>query len=144
MGGPVRRNRLDSGSASHYRRDVILTRVRARASLVAPALLLSLIALACPHIGDSHHDPDGDFALVVAHDASGHGLGTPSSDQEPPRHCAICHWSRSFRPLTQIAFLGFSSVDAVRLVGVDVFTAARSCLAAQPPLRAPPTSPTRA
>ena len=114
---------------------------RSRAPAIAPVLLLSLAALALPHVGDSNHDPDGDFALVVAHDAAGHAVGIPSSTEEPTRHCAICHWSRSFRPLTQITYLASARLEAAGLRYSNHSPVARADIAAQPPLRAPPTSP---
>ena len=117
---------------------------RARAVSIAPALLLSLAALAFPHIGDAHHDPDSDFALVVAHDPSGHNVSRPSSSDGEPQHCAICHWSRIFRPLTQTALLHAAVCEPAGVVYRDVFRVAIRGDAAQPPLRAPPTSPARA
>lgn len=113
---------------------------RTRASAIAPALLLSLAALALPH-ADPGHDADGAFALLVVHDASGHGVGAPASEDPEPNHCAICHWSRPFRPLPQTAVLAFASVATTGFLRIDDFTAARTDSAAQPPLRAPPHSP---
>ena len=132
---------LDSVAGYRYRRPLMLKWVRARASAVAQVLLLSLATFAWPHSGDAHHDADGEFALVVAHDAPGHSLRGPSSSEEQPRHCAICHAARSFRPLTQVTFLASSPVEAVGFISPDVVTAAKSDFAEQPPLRAPPTSP---
>jgi len=121
---------------------VVLRRIRARAPAIAPVLLVSLIALAMPHVADSHHDPDSQFALAVAHDPAAHGIGTPSSDEESPQHCAICHWARSFRPLTTIAFHASAFVQAAGLPSVTVFRVAADDSAGQPPLRAPPSSQT--
>lgn len=118
----------------------MLTWFRARASAIAPALLLSLAALTLPH-ADSDHDADGAFALLVVHDASGHGVSAPPSENAEPSHCAICHWSRPFRPLTQTAVLAITSVAATGFSRIDDFTAARTDSSAQPPLRAPPYSP---
>ena len=132
---------LDSATGCRYRHQLMLKWFRARASAVAPVLLLSLATLAWPHIGDAHHDADGEFALVVAHDASGHRLGSPSPPEEQQRHCAVCHAVRSFRPLTQITFLDSSSVEAVGFTSPDVSPTAKNDSSAQPPLRAPPTSP---
>jgi len=123
---------------------VTLKWFRARAVSIAPALLLSLAALALPHIGDAHHDPDSDFALVVAHDPSGHNVSRPSSPDGETHHCAICHWSRIFRPLTQTAIVHFAVCERAGLVCGNVFRVAIRGDAAQPPLRAPPTSPARA
>ena len=114
---------------------------RSRASVIAPALVLSLAALAFPHIGDSAHDADGEFASFVVHTAAGHAVGTPSSSDEPSHHCTICHAARSFRPLTQINFLAAAPVNAAGLNALDHPVVATAEIAAQPPLRAPPSSP---
>lgn len=116
---------------------------RSRASATAPILLLSLAALALPHGGESAHDADGDFALVFAHDANGHGVGAPSTTEEPD-HCAICHFSRQFRPLTQIALVAAAFDAASAFASPDVPAVALADSAAQPPLRAPPISPDNA
>jgi hypothetical protein len=113
---------------------------RTRASVIAPALLLSLAAVTLPH-ADSDHDADGAFALLVVHDAGVHGIGAPASEDAEPSHCAICHWSRPFRPLPQTAVLAITSVAATGFFHVDDFWGARRDRAAQPPLRAPPHSP---
>ena len=135
---------LDITSACRYRHSLVLQWCRARTSAVAPVLMLSLAVLAWPHFGDSHHDPDGEFAPVFAHDPEGHSIGGSSSDQEPPRHCAICHAARFFRPITHVSFLSSSCAETVGFICSDVFTAAKGDISSQPPLRAPPTSPTSA
>ena len=118
---------------------------RARAFAIAPVLLAMLAALVVPHVGDSHHESDVDFAPLVAHDESAHRIGNATSDdEEQPLHCAICHWSRSVRPLIQIVFRASSTTEAIGLVLVDAFAAADSGRASQPPLRSPPASPARA
>ena len=78
-----------------YRQHQMLKCFRTRASAIAPLLLLSLASLALPHANDNH-DADGAFALLVVHDASGHGVGAPASEEADPGHCAICHLSRPF------------------------------------------------
>jgi hypothetical protein len=115
---------------------------RTRASAIVPALLLALAALTLPH-ADPDHDADGAFALLVVHDASGHGVSAPPSEDGEPSHCAICHWSRPFRPLTQTTVLAITSVAAAGFSRIDDFRAAKTDSAAQPPLRAPPDSPER-
>ena len=114
---------------------------RVRASAIAPILLLSLTALTLPHVGDSAHDADSVFAIVFAHDAAGHAIGRSSAGEGPPDHCAICHFSRPFRPLTQIAFVAAAAAEATALVFHDVHAVAKAEFSAQPPLRAPPLSP---
>jgi hypothetical protein len=114
---------------------------RTRASAIARALLLPLAALTLPHAG-SDHDADSAFALLVVHDASGHGVGsTPASENAEPNHCAICHSSRPFRPLPQTAALAVTSATTIGFIRFDTFRAAGTDSFAQPPLRAPPDSP---
>jgi hypothetical protein len=112
---------------------------RTRASGVARLLVLSLAALALPH-ADSNHDADGTFALLVVHDASGHGVGTPASEDADPGHCAICHLSRPFRPLAQTAIPAITSAATTGFIHLDDSRTAKAGAAAQPPLRAPPVS----
>ena len=114
---------------------------RARAAAIAPILLLSLAALTLPHASDSAHDADGNFAIVFAHDAAGHAVGRPSAAEEPPDHCAICHFSRPFRPLTQITFIAAAALQSSARILHDIHAVAKTDLSAQPPLRAPPLSP---
>jgi hypothetical protein len=116
---------------------------RTRASAIAPLLLLSLASLALPH-ADDDHDADGAFAMPVVHDASGHSVGAPSSEEADPGHCAICHLSRPFRPLAQTAIPAIASAAITGFIHVDDSRTARADTAAQPPLRAPPVSPDHA
>lgn len=113
---------------------------RTRASAIAPLLLVSLAALTLPHADGSDHDSDGAFALFVVHDAGGHGVGVPASEDAEPGHCAICHWSRPFRPLTQTAVVAIASAATTRFFRAVDSAAAKTDTAAQPPLRAPPDS----
>jgi len=113
---------------------------RTRASALAPVLLLSLLALAAPHIGGSHHDADSDISPVGVHDHSAHRIGssspiTPSATQ----HCAICHWSRSFRFFRQVTVLAAAYTEAAPIVLVEAFIVINAGLAGLPPLRSPPT-----
>ena len=112
---------------------------RTRASAIAPLLLLSLASLALPH-ADDEHDADGTFALLVVHDASGHGVGAPASEETDPGHCAICHLSRPYRPLAQTAIPAIASTARTGFVHVHDSRTTRADTAAQPPLRAPPVS----
>ena len=123
-----------------YRRHQMLKWFRTRASAIAPLLLLSLASLALPH-ADDNHDADGAFAVPVVHDASGHGIGAPASEEADPGHCAICHLSRPFRPLAQASIPAIASAARTGFIHVDDSRTARADTAAQPPLRAPPFSP---
>ena len=114
---------------------------RSRGSEIAPALLLALAALALPHAGDYAHDADGDFAPLVVHSAARHAVSTPIPPDESSDHCAICHAARSFRPLIQINFLAGAPLNAAGFNALDLLAVATAAIAAQPPLRAPPTSP---
>jgi hypothetical protein len=110
---------------------------RTRASGVARLLVLSLAALALPH-ADTNHDADGAFALPVVHDATGHSVSTPASEDAEPGHCAICHLSRPFRPLAQTAIPAIASSARTGFIHADDSRTAKAATAAQPPLRAPP------
>src|SRR5688572_10503853 len=118
---------------------------RTRASAVGPVLLLSLLALATPHTFGTHHDSDSEIAPIGVHDHAAHRVGSASGTADPsPQHCAVCHWSRSFRLLTRVPTIAASCVEAVRIVPPDPCAAADNGTAAQPPLRAPPAVPSLA
>ena len=106
-----------------------------------PAVLLALMALAVPHGGDNHHDGNG-LATVVVHDASDHSIGALSFSEERPDHCAVCQWTRTFRHQAEVAFLAALSTEQVTLFRQDDATPRGTGVATQPPLRAPPSSPT--
>jgi hypothetical protein len=119
---------------------VTLKRLRACASSLVPALLLSLAALAVPHDGHSGHDPDSDFTPVF-HDESAHRIGSPSLNREPPGHCAVCHWSRSFRTLQQVTFWASAALETAAFVSLENFSTPKIALAGLPPFRSPPALP---
>jgi hypothetical protein len=112
--------------------------VRTRSSSVAAALLVSLLSLQLPHTADADHDSHGSLALF-AHDPSTHAIGKQAPGGEaPPLHCVVCHIARSFRPQTAASSPPVPVVSTRTLVHIDVFTAARPAVVAQPPLRSPP------
>jgi hypothetical protein len=115
---------------------------RARARSVAATTLLSLVALtarsAAPHQDDCH---DAICAVaVVPHDASSHSIGRDTSDAERPLHCVLCHWTRIVRPSADARQHDAPAVDGTVRFLVDSVYAPEAFLAAQPPLRAPPSS----
>ena len=115
---------------------------RAKARSVGATALLSLVTLtvwsALPHQDDCH---DEICAVIVPHDPSAHSVGrTDSSNGDRPLHCVLCHWTRTFRPSAQAAHPLAPAVDRAVRVLVHVVLAPEAFLAAQPPLRAPPTS----
>jgi hypothetical protein len=115
--------------------------VRQRTSSVAAALLVSLLSLQLPHTADADHDSHGSLALV-AHDPSTHAIqDTARGHDAPPLHCVVCHIARSFRPQIAASSLPVPVVSSSTLVHIEVVTAARPSVAAQPPLRSPPASP---
>jgi hypothetical protein len=119
----------------------MLKLARARISPAATVLLVSFLSLNLPHVGDAHHDPDGAI-VVFAHDASAHRVsGNAPEDGAPPQHCVVCHLARSFLPRTEATSLPAPIAEASTRVHVEVFTAPRTALVAQPPLRSPPASP---
>ena len=117
---------------------------RAHARTVAATLLLSLATLGAslysPHPADCH---DADCGVIlVAHDASAHRLtANPSAAGTQPLHCLVCHWARSFRPSIEVRFLTTPAATRGVTLHVESFTAAVTAPVAQPPLRAPPSSP---
>lgn len=117
---------------------------RARARSVGTTALLSLVTLsvwsAMPHRDDCH---DAICAVVVPHDPSAHSVGrADTSHGDRPLHCVLCHWTRIARPSASIAYHLAPAVDQAVRVPVDLVFAPETFLAAQPPLRAPPASPT--
>jgi hypothetical protein len=116
---------------------------RARAQSVGATALLSLVTLivgsALPHPDDCH---DAICAVVVPHDPSAHSIGrADTSNEDRPLHCVLCHWTRIVRPPVNTAYhLAPSRERNVRIL-VDIVSAPQYVVAAQPPLRAPPPSP---
>jgi hypothetical protein len=115
---------------------------RARARSVGITALLSLVTLtawsALPHQDDCS---EAICAVNVAHDPSAHAVGrADASHGDRPLHCVLCHWTRTFRPSAQAAHPLAPAVDRAVRVLVHVVFAPEAFLAAQPPLRAPPTS----
>lgn len=122
---------------------VVFTWFRTRAQLIGVALLLSLGtfggSLLLPHADDCHEY--GCLPQSVEHDASAHRFqGAPTPDQAHTLHCLVCHWARSVRPRTDVAFVAAPAAESRPRIHVESFTAARPSLAAQPPLRSPPSS----
>jgi hypothetical protein len=114
---------------------------RARARSVAATALLSLVTLtlssALPHQDDCHDA----ICAVVPHDPSAHSVGrAETSLDDRPLHCVLCHWTRIVRPSAAVAHHLTPAVDRTVRFLVDVVVAPQSFLAAQPPLRAPPSS----
>jgi hypothetical protein len=121
----------------------MLSWFRAHARAIAAAALLSLVTLsvwsAAPHQDDCHDAVC--VSLVVPHDPSAHSIGRGASTTDRPLHCVLCHWTRTVRPSSSAAHpLAPAVARDVRFL-VDVFSAPEANLAAQPPLRAPPSSP---
>ena len=115
---------------------------RARARSVGATALLSLVTLtvwsALPHQEDCY---DEICAVLVPHDPSAHSIGRPdTSTGNRPLHCVLCHWTRTMRPSEKAAHPLAPAVDRAVRVLVDVVSAPEAFFAAQPPLRAPPTS----
>ena len=113
--------------------------VRARTSTVVAALLVSLCSLYLPHAADTGHDAHGGL-VVFAHDASTHAVRRTAPD-DGAAHCVVCHFGRSVRARTDAASLPAPTESAGAHGNLELFTAARPALVAQPPLRAPPASP---
>jgi hypothetical protein len=117
---------------------------RARARSIAAAALVSLATLTAgstaPH-GDDCHDAVC-VSGVVPHDPSAHSIGRGSTTSERPLHCVLCHWTRLVRPSADAAHRIAPAVECDVRTLVEGFSAPQFVSAAQPPLRAPPASPT--
>jgi hypothetical protein len=117
---------------------------RAKARSVGATALLSLVTLtiwsALPHQDDCH---DEICAVIVPHDPSAHSVGrSDTSHESRPLHCVLCHWTRIARPSVTVAHHIAPAVERSARLFVNVVRAPQAILAAQPPLRAPPSSPT--
>jgi hypothetical protein len=117
---------------------------RAHASRIATAAILSLVALgvsaATPHVDDCHDS--GCMTIGVEHDADAHRFTAPPTDTDTHQlHCLVCHVLRSFRSRAEARVWFTAASDAGAVVHFDSFAASVAAPAAQPPLRAPPTSP---
>lgn len=115
---------------------------RARARSIGATALLSLVTLgvwsATPHQDDCH---DAICAVVVPHDPSAHSVGrADAGDADRPLHCVLCHWTRIVRPPAAVVHHLTPAVDRTVRFLVDVVVAPDAFVAAQPPLRAPPSS----
>ena len=85
------------------------------------------------------------MAVAVEHDASAHVIGGPPTATDAPRmHCLVCHLARSFRPQAEARVMSAPAADTGTATSVELFTAAVSAPAAQPPLRSPPSFPVEA
>ena len=116
---------------------------RARARSIAVPALLSLATLsvwsATPHQDDCH---DAICAsAVVPHDPSAHSISRDTSTTDRPLHCVLCHWTRVVRPSATVAHQLAPAVHRTVRLLVDIVRAPEAFLAALPPLRAPPSSP---
>jgi hypothetical protein len=116
---------------------------RARARSIAATALIALATLsvwsAAPHQDDCHEAICA--SVVVLHDPSAHSVGRDTSTTDRPLHCVLCHWTRIVRPSANATYQLAPAVDCtVRFLG-DLVGAPQAFVAAQPPLRAPPSSP---
>jgi hypothetical protein len=119
----------------------VLAWFRRHARHFAVTTLASLATLGVagvlPHADDCHGD--GCLYVSVRHDASAHRFeGGSTPGQGHPLHCLVCHWTRSFRPPADVAFIAAPVAESRPRTFVVSFTAARPVQAAQPPLRSPP------
>ena len=113
---------------------------RARAGTWALVALCSFTAVGT--LSTAHELRCGDElaeGFVAGHRPGSHSVAATRVGQEPA-HCVLCHWTRTFRPSLQAAHPLAPAVDRAVRVLVHVVLAPEAFLAAQPPLRAPPTS----
>jgi hypothetical protein len=117
---------------------------RTHARSIASTALVSLATLtvwsAAPHQDDCH-DAVCVSSVVVPHDPSAHSIGRASSETERPLHCVLCHWTRIVRPTASLSHHLAPSLEHNVRILVDIVRAPQYVVAALPPLRAPPSSP---
>jgi hypothetical protein len=116
---------------------------RSQARSIAATALVSLATLsvwsAAPHQDDCHDAVC--VSVVVPHDPSAHSIGRATTETDRPLHCVLCHWTRIVRPSAQATHhIALPLERNVRIL-VDIISAPQNVVAAQPPLRAPPSSP---
>jgi len=116
---------------------------RAGARPIAAVALLSLATLsvwsAAPHQDDCHESVCANIGLP--HDPSSHSVGRDTTNIDRPLHCVLCHWTRTSRPSSTAAHPIAPVVQRNVRFLVDLAPAPEVFIAAQPPLRAPPPSP---
>jgi len=117
---------------------------RARARSIGVIALLSLTTLtvwsATPHQDDCHDALC--VSAVVPHDPSAHSIGrADTGEADRPLHCVLCHWTRIVRPSTNTAHHLVPVVERNARSFVNIVRSPQAIVAAQPPLRAPPTPP---
>ena len=116
---------------------------RAYARSIAAVALVSLATLsvwsATPHPDDCHDATC--VSVVVPHDPSAHSIGRASSETHRPLHCVLCHWTRIVRPSASPSHHLAPSLERNVRILVDIVRAPQYVVAALPPLRAPPSSP---
>ena len=119
--------------------------LRSRASTVAAAALVSLVAMGLaelrPHVPDCH-DPDCAEAFFAPSDAAEARLTGASpgrSETHDGVHCAGCHLSRSFRTRPQVAAFHAPPPDRSSHPHLVEFQLRPAPSLAQPSLRAPPS-----
>ena len=117
---------------------------RAHASRIATTAILSLVVLgvsaASPHVDDCHDS--GCLTIGVEHNADAPRFTAPPADTDTHQlHCLVCHLLRSFRPRTEPRVLFTAANETGTVVHLDSCAVCAAAPAAQPPLRAPPTSP---
>jgi hypothetical protein len=134
---------LDTPGSGCQSGRLMLQWFRAHARSIAAASLVSLATLsvwsATPHQDDCH---DASCAsVVVPHDPSAHSIGRDWSEADRPLHCVLCHWTRIVRPSAGAAQHLSPSLERNVRILVDIVSSPQFFFAAQPPLRAPPSSP---
>jgi hypothetical protein len=119
--------------------------LRSRASTVAAAALVSLVAMGLaelrPHVPDCH-DRDCAEGFIAPSDAKGSrftGASPDASDAHDGLHCAGCHLSRSFRTRPQAAAFHAPPTDRSSRPHLVEFQLRPGPSLAEPSLRAPPS-----
>jgi len=114
---------------------------RRHARSIAALLLVAWASLAAATAAP-HHDDCHDTVCLTAsaghHDPASHRFEAPSTPDEHPLHCVVCHWIRAFKPAWQSEVIQAASTPDAVPVHVEPFATPSGYPAAQPPLRSPP------
>jgi hypothetical protein len=119
----------------------MLNRLRRRSAFAAVLIAAVFGTIGAPHSTDPRHDSDRAI-VVVPHNHADHQLRSPGADSDSTdTHCVLCHFARTFRPRGDVRAVSAPPTRGTAHHPAEVFVAYSTDRVTQPPLRAPPASP---
>ena len=101
----------------------MLHRFRERSPHIAAALVVMLALVGVPHSVDPGHDA-GHGVVLVTHDESAHQMRPAASHTDTnPRHCLVCHLSRTLRSRPETRTPSAPVIEVVARIHLEIFTA---------------------